>query len=138
MCRQKTVWGSGLAIAASGVQVCWEASGFLISDHPVLRQEEWRAAELQLESIPPEPEWEHTWTGMRAYLPSLVPEGRVSAFHVILCWFTVFWECPSNFKMTFLCGLLFLICYHLTLHLYLTKPRTRWNTFWSGIQTVTI
>lgn len=43
----------------------------------------------------------------------LVPLGKVNAFHIIFYWSTVFWECPNNFKMTFLCGLMFLICYNL-------------------------
>lgn len=66
----------------------------------------------------------------------LCPLSKGSACHIIFHWITVFWEGPNSFKMTFLCGLMFLICYNL--HLYLPKPRTRWNTFWSGIQTVTI
>ena len=51
-----------------------------------------------------------SWAGSYG---SLIPQGRVSAFHIIFHWITVFWECPNSFKMTFLCGLMFLICYNL-------------------------
>lgn len=41
------------------------------------------------------------------------PPPMVERFHIIFHWVTVFWECPNSFKMTFLCGLMFLICYKL-------------------------
>lgn len=42
-----------------------------------------------------------------------LPPSMVGRFHIIFHQVTVFWECPNSFKMAFLCGLMFLICYNL-------------------------
>lgn len=54
--RLRTAWGSGLALVASGVQICWEADGCLVGDHPILSQNESKEARLQLVCVPPEQE----------------------------------------------------------------------------------
>lgn len=124
--QAKGCTGSHLAFIPSGLQICWEGDGFLIGDHashPETKHQGQQDSSCCVHFL-----------NRKLWLP--YPYGRVSAFHIIFHWITVFWDCPNSFKMTFLCGLMFLICYNL--HLYLPKPRTRWNTFWSGIQTVTI
>lgn len=107
-------WISGPQESIAGTEHCM---GIWIWPHRLV----FLSAERQVASwLAVFPRWDRegrqqdgSWCAASGEEAGVLPPPMVGCFYIIFHRVTVFWECPNSFKMTFLCGLMFLICYNL-------------------------